>query len=174
MANGDEPERILQQAISCYKVVQILKEKPDDRNEAVALVVCLLEAFTSELLLKCLIRIEGVEHRIRMRSQRSERLQFPILGVAPKRAGREIRLIVHGHGSSHLLSISEFGRMPAILHGPYVCRVRPGGEEHQRHEGRLKGWFEVVLRACIPKGRRWGLPPSWPAAAAVLHSDANN
>jgi hypothetical protein len=59
MANGDEPERILQQAISCYKVVQILKEKPDDRNEAVAIVVCLLEAFTSELLLKCLIRIEG-------------------------------------------------------------------------------------------------------------------
>ena len=59
---GDEPERILQQAFSFDKVQQILMARePDDRDEAVALAMttCLLQAFTSELLLKCLIRIEG-------------------------------------------------------------------------------------------------------------------
>jgi hypothetical protein len=62
MASGDEPKRILQQAAGFYKVEQILMEKePDDRDEAVglAMTTCLLQAFTSELMLKCLIRIEG-------------------------------------------------------------------------------------------------------------------
>jgi hypothetical protein len=62
MANGDEPERILQQAISLHKAQQILREKKtDDHDEAVALVMTtsLLQAFTIELLFKCLIRVEG-------------------------------------------------------------------------------------------------------------------
>jgi hypothetical protein len=57
----DEPKRILQQAAGFYKVEQILMEKePDDRDEAVglAMTTCLLQAFTSELMLKCLICIE--------------------------------------------------------------------------------------------------------------------
>jgi hypothetical protein len=62
MADADEPERIFRQAISLLKAQQILKEKKtDDHDEAVALVTTtsLLQAFTIELLLKCLIRIEG-------------------------------------------------------------------------------------------------------------------
>jgi hypothetical protein len=62
MADGDEPERIFQQAISLLKAQQILKEKKtDDHDEVVALVMTtsLLQAFTIELLLKCLIRVEG-------------------------------------------------------------------------------------------------------------------
>jgi len=58
----DEPKRILQLAASLYKVEQMLMEKVlDDRDEAVglAMTTCLLQAFTSELMLKCLIRIEG-------------------------------------------------------------------------------------------------------------------
>jgi hypothetical protein len=51
----DEPKRILQQAAGFYKVEQILMEKePDDRDEAVglAMTTCLLQAFTSELMLE--------------------------------------------------------------------------------------------------------------------------
>ena len=62
MADDNQPERILQTAIAFYKVQQILKKKtPDDHDEGVALTltICLLQALTSELLLKCLIRIEG-------------------------------------------------------------------------------------------------------------------
>jgi len=62
MANGDEPERILQQAFSLHKAQQILREKKTgDHDEAVALVMTtsLLQAFTIELLFKCLIRVEG-------------------------------------------------------------------------------------------------------------------
>jgi HEPN domain-containing protein len=62
MADGDEPERIFQQALSLLMAQQILKEKKtDDHDEAVALgmTAALLQAFTIELLLKCLIRIEG-------------------------------------------------------------------------------------------------------------------
>jgi hypothetical protein len=58
----DEAKRILQQAFSFYKVQEILMERePHDREEAVALAMttCLLQAFTSELFLKCLIAIEG-------------------------------------------------------------------------------------------------------------------
>ena len=62
MTNGDEPERILQQAFSLHKAQQILREKKTgDHDEAVALVMTtsLLQAFTIELLFKCLIRVEG-------------------------------------------------------------------------------------------------------------------
>jgi HEPN domain-containing protein len=62
MADGDEPKRILQQAAGFYMVEQLLMAKePANRNEAVglAMTTCLLQAFTSELMLKCLIRIEG-------------------------------------------------------------------------------------------------------------------
>jgi hypothetical protein len=58
----DEPKRILQQAIGFYNVPGFLMDKqPAHHQEAVALAmtVCLLQAFTSELVLKCLIRIEG-------------------------------------------------------------------------------------------------------------------
>jgi hypothetical protein len=60
--DDDEPERIFRQAISLLTAQRILKEKKtDDHDEAVALVMTtsLLQAFTIELLLKCLIRIEG-------------------------------------------------------------------------------------------------------------------
>jgi len=62
MADDGEPERIFQQAISLLRAQEILKErKTDDHDEAVALVTTtsLLQAFTIELLLKCLIRVEG-------------------------------------------------------------------------------------------------------------------
>jgi hypothetical protein len=62
MADGGEPERIFQQAIIVYKAQAVLrKKKPDDRDEeeALTITICFLQAFISELLLKCLIRIEG-------------------------------------------------------------------------------------------------------------------
>jgi hypothetical protein len=62
MADDGEPERIFRQAISLLRAQEILKErKTDDQDEAVALVTTtsLLQAFTIELLLKCLIRVEG-------------------------------------------------------------------------------------------------------------------
>jgi hypothetical protein len=80
MANGDEPERIFQQAISLLRAQEILKKrKTGDHDEAVALVMTtsLLQAFTIELL--CVIhdqwkrlpnRLEpvrrqlGVTHRV--------------------------------------------------------------------------------------------------------------
>jgi hypothetical protein len=58
----DEAKRILQQAAGFYRVEQMLIDRePHDREEAVALAMttCLLQAFTSELFLKCLIAIEG-------------------------------------------------------------------------------------------------------------------
>src|ERR1700745_2660716 len=59
MANGDEPERIFQQAIRFHQAQKILERSPDDQREALVQPVCVLAAFTIELLLKCLIRIEG-------------------------------------------------------------------------------------------------------------------
>ena len=57
----DEPKRILQQAAGFYKVEQhLVAKEPADRDEAVglAMTTCLLQAFISELMLKCLICIE--------------------------------------------------------------------------------------------------------------------
>jgi HEPN domain-containing protein len=59
MADGDEPERIFEQAIRFHQAQQILKSSPNDQREALVQLVCVLAAFTIELLLKCLIRIEG-------------------------------------------------------------------------------------------------------------------
>jgi HEPN domain-containing protein len=59
MADGDEPERIFQQAIRFHQAQKILERSPDDQREALVQPVCVLAAFTIELLLKCLIRIEG-------------------------------------------------------------------------------------------------------------------
>jgi HEPN domain-containing protein len=62
MAGDDEPERIFQQATIFYKAQAVLrKKKPDDRDEeeALTITICFLQAFIGELLLKCLIRIEG-------------------------------------------------------------------------------------------------------------------
>jgi hypothetical protein len=62
MVDGDEPERIFQQAIIFYKAQAVLRnKKPDDptEEEALTITICLLQAFICELLLKCLIRIEG-------------------------------------------------------------------------------------------------------------------
>ena len=62
MADGDEPERIFEQAIRFYQAQQILKSSPADQREALVQPVCVLAAFTTELLLKCLIGIEGGSH----------------------------------------------------------------------------------------------------------------
>jgi HEPN domain-containing protein len=59
MANGDEPERIFQQAIRFHQAQKILERSPNDQREALVQPVCVLAAFTIELLLKCLMRIEG-------------------------------------------------------------------------------------------------------------------
>src|SRR5215471_8695907 len=59
MADGDEPERIFQQAIRFHQAQQILESSPNDQREALVQPVCVLAAFTIELLLKCLICIEG-------------------------------------------------------------------------------------------------------------------
>jgi HEPN domain-containing protein len=59
MADDDEPERIFQQAIRFHQAQKILECSPDDQREALVHPVCVLAAFTIELLLKCLIRIEG-------------------------------------------------------------------------------------------------------------------
>jgi len=53
---GDEPERIFQQAIRFYQAQKILESSPNDQREALVPPVCVLAAFTSELMLKCLIR----------------------------------------------------------------------------------------------------------------------
>ena len=59
MANGDEPERIFQQAVGFHQAQKILMESsPNDQREALVPPVCVLAAFTSELMLKCLICIE--------------------------------------------------------------------------------------------------------------------
>ena len=59
MANGDEPERILQQAMRFHQPQKILESSPNDQREALVQPVCVLAAFTIELLLKCLICFEG-------------------------------------------------------------------------------------------------------------------
>jgi len=53
MANGDEPERILQQAMRFHQAQKILESSPNDQREALVQPVCVLAAFTIELLLKC-------------------------------------------------------------------------------------------------------------------------
>ena len=55
MANGDEPERIFRQAIRFHQA----QKSPDDQREVLVQPVCVVAAFTIELMLKCLIRIEG-------------------------------------------------------------------------------------------------------------------
>jgi HEPN domain-containing protein len=57
--DDDEPERIFQQAIRFHQAQKILERSPDDQREALVQPVCVLAAFTTELLLKCLIRIKG-------------------------------------------------------------------------------------------------------------------
>jgi hypothetical protein len=60
MADDDEPERIFQQAIRFHRAQRILMESsPNEERGALVYPICVLAAFTSELLLKCLIRIEG-------------------------------------------------------------------------------------------------------------------
>jgi HEPN domain-containing protein len=60
MGDGDEPERIFQQAIRFHQAQTLLMEiSPNDQRELLAPPVCVLAAFTIELMLKCLIRIEG-------------------------------------------------------------------------------------------------------------------
>ena len=59
MANGDEPERIFRQAIRFHQAQKILMKSPDDQREVLVQPVCVVAAFTIELMLKCLIRIEG-------------------------------------------------------------------------------------------------------------------
>jgi HEPN domain-containing protein len=59
MADGDQPERIFQQAIRFHQAQKILERSPNDQREALVPPVCVLAAFTIELMLKCLIRIEG-------------------------------------------------------------------------------------------------------------------
>jgi HEPN domain-containing protein len=60
MADGDEPERIFQQAIRFHRAQRLLMESsPNDQRGALVYPICVLAAFTIELLLKCLIRIEG-------------------------------------------------------------------------------------------------------------------
>jgi HEPN domain-containing protein len=60
MADDDEPERIFQQAIRYHRAQRILMESsPNEERGALVCPICVLAAFTSELLLKCLIRIEG-------------------------------------------------------------------------------------------------------------------
>jgi HEPN domain-containing protein len=55
----DEPERIFQQAVGFHQAQKILMESsPNDQREALVPPVCVLAAFTSELMLKCLIGIE--------------------------------------------------------------------------------------------------------------------
>ena len=51
MANGDEPERILQQAFRFHQAQKILKSSPNDQHEALVPPVCVLEAITIELYL---------------------------------------------------------------------------------------------------------------------------
>ena len=60
MAADDEPERIFQQAIRFHRAQRLLMESsPNDQRGALVYPICVLAAFTIELLLKCLIRIEG-------------------------------------------------------------------------------------------------------------------
>ena len=59
MAEGDEPEHIFRQAIRFHQAQKILERSPNDQREALVQPVCVLAAFTIELLFKCLIRIEG-------------------------------------------------------------------------------------------------------------------
>jgi hypothetical protein len=60
MADGDEPERIFQQAIRFHQAQKLLMESsPNDQREVLAPPICVLAAFTIELMLKCLIRVEG-------------------------------------------------------------------------------------------------------------------
>jgi hypothetical protein len=50
---------MFEQAIRFHQAQEILKSSPNDQREALVQPVCVLAAFTIELLLKCLIRIEG-------------------------------------------------------------------------------------------------------------------
>jgi HEPN domain-containing protein len=60
MAGDDEPERIFRQAIRFHRAQRILMESsPNEERGALLYPICVLAAFTVELLLKCLIRIEG-------------------------------------------------------------------------------------------------------------------
>jgi HEPN domain-containing protein len=60
MADGDEPERIFQQAIRFHQAQRFLMESsPNDQREVLVPPVCVLAAFTIELMFKCFIRIEG-------------------------------------------------------------------------------------------------------------------
>jgi hypothetical protein len=59
MADRDEPEHIFRQAIRFHQAQKMLERSPNEQREALVQPVCVLAAFTIELLLKCLIRIEG-------------------------------------------------------------------------------------------------------------------
>jgi hypothetical protein len=59
MADDDEPERIFLQAIRFHQAQKMLERSPNEQREALVQPVCVLAAFTIELLFKCLIRIEG-------------------------------------------------------------------------------------------------------------------
>jgi HEPN domain-containing protein len=60
MADDDKAERIFLQAIRFHHAQKLVMESsPNDQREALVQPVCVLAAFTIELLLKCLIRIEG-------------------------------------------------------------------------------------------------------------------
>jgi hypothetical protein len=117
MAADDEPERIFRQAFRFHRAQRLLMESsPNDQRGALVYPICVLAAFTIELLLKCLADDPIAEWLKQDESDGQNDQVRPDLHALTDQQLQDIFKIGRDQADSHQLTERGSERHPRVLY----------------------------------------------------------
>jgi hypothetical protein len=129
MAADDEPERIFQQAFRFHRAQRLLMESsPNDQRGALVYPICVLAAFTIELLLKCLADDPIAEWLKQDESDGQNDQVRPDLHALTDQQLQDIFKIGRDQADSHQLTERGSERHPRVLYIWFVTTAAGFGQ----------------------------------------------
>jgi len=128
MAADDEPERIFQQAFRFHRAQRLLMESSPNDQRALVYPICVLAAFTIELLLKCLADDPIAEWLKQDESDGQNDQVRPDLHALTDQQLQDIFKIGRDQADSHQLTERGSERHPRVLYIWFVTTAAGFGQ----------------------------------------------